>query len=168
MAELREIRLQMASMHRVMGRSATFVNTTLIGSRPNRANTTCSHESVWREEENKKSMLHTLPNDKSGVKRGKNLLDRTWEWHKTGSESERNRRRTQRVKNGHCPRGDWGRVQGLEQGFLLFTLMSSRRCNKTNINETPVRLLETPESKRVQTRSIRFHHRWSQTGTRRT
>lgn len=68
--ELSEILLQMASMHRVMGRSATFVNTMLIGSRPNRANTTCSHENMWREEENKKTTLHTFHNDKSGAKRG--------------------------------------------------------------------------------------------------
>lgn len=70
--ESSESLLQMASMHRVMGRSATFVNTMLIGSRPNRANTTCSHENMWRVEENKKTILHTFPDDKSGAKRGEN------------------------------------------------------------------------------------------------
>lgn len=70
--ELKEILLQMAPMHRVLGRSATFVNTMLIGSRPSRANTNCSHGNMWRGEENKKSRLHTFPNDKSGAKRGEN------------------------------------------------------------------------------------------------
>lgn len=113
-----------------MGRSATFVNTTLIGSRPNRANTTCSPENMWREVENKKSTLHTFPNDKSGVKRGENLFDRTWEWHKTESEREQNRRQTRRMEYSCCPRGDWGQVRGLKRGLLLVILVLSHHYIK--------------------------------------
>lgn len=142
-AELSEIRLQMASMHQVMGRSATFVNTLLIGSRPNRANTTCSHENMWREEENKKSILHTFPDDKSGVKRGENVLDRTWEWHKTESESEQNRRQTQSVKYGRCPRGEWGRVQNLH---CLFSCRAALRLNYISTKTSTNLLRQVPSS----------------------
>lgn len=124
--ESSEIPLQMASMHRVMGRSATFVNTMLIGSRPNRANTTCSHENMWREEENKKTILHTFPDDKSGAKRGENTS--YWSARESGTkqdprQTERNRLWIQRVEQGRCLSAERGRVRGLEQRFSSIDIL---------------------------------------------
>lgn len=76
-----------------MGRSATFVNTMLIGNRPNRANTTCSHENMWREEENKKSILHTSPNDKSGAKRGEKTS--YWTVRENGTKQDQSENKSQ-------------------------------------------------------------------------